>query len=98
MLSFFVPRIYTAIAFDSGVVASGPLTVSFILPFAIGACSYLNNPVLEFGFGLIAMVSMVPVITIQTLGFRAIIANNIANKRKLKQIISSDDEQIINFM
>ena len=44
------------------------------------------------------MVSMVPVITIQTLGFRAIIANNIANKRKLKQIISSDDEQIINFM
>ena len=98
MLSFFVPRIYTAIAFDSGAVASGPLTVSFILPFAIGACSYLNNPVLEFGFGLIAMVSMVPVITIQTLGFRAIIANNIANKRKLKQIISSDDEQIINFM
>jgi hypothetical protein len=98
LLSFFVPRIYTAIAFDSGAVASGPLTVSFILPFAIGACSYLDNPVLNYGFGLIAMVSMVPVISIQTLGFKAILANRIANKRKLKQIISSDDEQIINFM
>jgi len=97
-LSFFVPKIYTAIAFDSGAVASGPLTVSFILPMAIGACTYLREPVLDYGFGLIAMVSLVPVITIQTLGFRSIIARNISNKRKLKQIISSDDEQIIDFM
>ena len=97
-ISFFVPKIYTAIAFDSGAVASGPLTVSFILPLAIGACSYLDEPVLDFGFGLIAMVSLVPVITIQTLGFRSIVAKNIENKRKLKQIISADDEQIINFM
>ncbi len=98
LLSFFVPKIYTAIAFDSGAVASGPLTVSFILPLAVGACSQLNGSVLYDGFGLIAMVSMVPVITIQTLGFRAIIAKRIDNKRKLKKIISSDDEQIINFM
>ena len=52
-LSFFVPKLYTAIAFDSGGVASGPLTSSFILPMAIGACVSLRgaDAVMDFAFG-----------------------------------------------
>ncbi|MBQ8772026.1 MAG: DUF1538 domain-containing protein [Clostridia bacterium] len=99
-LSFFVPRIYTAIAFDSGGVASGPLTSSFILPFAIGACSVIGgqDSILQNAFGVVAMVAMTPLITIQLLGFRAVVSQNVRNKIAQHRIISADDEQIINFM
>ena len=99
-LSFFVPRIYTAIAFDSGGVASGPLTSSFILPLAIGACVMISgNPqsVLTDAFGVVAMVAMTPLITIQTLGFKAIMSAKVRNKIAMKRILSADDEQIIYF-
>ncbi|MCQ2399798.1 MAG: DUF1538 domain-containing protein, partial [Clostridia bacterium] len=60
-LSFFVPKLYTAIAFDSGGVASGPLTSSFILPLAIGLCSVqAGAEVLNLAFGIVAMVAMTP--------------------------------------
>ncbi|MBE6529325.1 MAG: DUF1538 domain-containing protein [Ruminococcaceae bacterium] len=99
-LSFFVPRLYTAIAFDSGGVASGPLTSTFILPFAIGAGVALNGVenVMSDAFGIVAMVAMTPLITIQVLGFRAIIAKRMREKRAMKKILAADDEQIINFM
>ena len=99
-LSFFVPKIYTAIAFDSGGVASGPLTSSFILPFAIGACLVLQgeSKVMLDAFGIVAMVAMTPLITIQLLGFRAIMAKNVREKARMKKILDADDEQIINFM
>jgi hypothetical protein len=99
-LSFFVPKMYTAIAFDSGGVASGPLTSSFILPLAIGACSVLNGEesVLSLGFGIVAMVAMTPLITIQVLGFRAIMAKTVRAKLTMKRILEADDEQIIDFM
>jgi hypothetical protein len=99
-LSFFVPKIYTAIAFDSGGVASGPLTSSFILPFAIGACLVLQgeSKVMLDAFGIVAMVAMTPLITIQLLGFRAIMAKNVREKSRMKKILGADDEQIINFM
>ena len=98
-LSFFIPSIYTGIAFDSGGVASGPLTSSFILPFAIGAC-YVASPdgLLGCGFGIVAMVAMTPLITIQLLGFKSVMQKRIVEKRRLKQIVSADDEQIIDFM
>ena len=100
-LSFFVPRLYTAIAFDSGGVASGPLTSTFILPFAIGACVTMGggdtSKVLTDAFGIVAMVAMTPLITIQLLGFRAIVSRNVRNKIAHKRIISADDNQIINF-
>ncbi len=98
-LSFFVPGLYTAIAFDSGGVASGPLTSSFILPFAIGACSTLlgNSAILESAFGVVAMVAMAPLITIQLLGFRAVMAKHIADKAATRRILAADDEQIIDF-
>ncbi len=99
-LAFFVPKIYTAIAFDSGGVASGPLTSSFILPLTIGACVALSgNPqsVLTDAFGVVAMVAMTPLITIQTLGFKAIMSAKVRNKIAMKRILSADDEQIIYF-
>ncbi len=99
-LSFFVPRIYTAIAFDSGGVASGPLTSSFILPFAIGACMMTQglDGIMSDAFGVVAMVAMTPLITIQFLGFRAITAQKVREKTAMKRILDADDEQIINFM
>ena len=99
-LSFFVPGIYTAIAFDSGGVASGPLTSSFILPFAVGACYVLQGEakIMSDAFGIVAMVAMTPLITIQLLGFKAIMTKKLHETRAMKKILSSDDEQIINFM
>lgn len=99
-LSFFVPRIYTAIAFDSGGVASGPLTSSFILPFAIGACTVLQgvDGVLSSAFGVVAMVAMTPLITIQLLGFRAIVARKVRERVAMRRILDAEDEQIIRFM
>ena len=69
-LSFFVPDIYTAIAFDSGGVASGPMTAAFMLQFMIGASTALGGNVLSDAFGIVAMVAMMPLITIQLLGVR----------------------------
>ena len=99
-LSFFVPGIYTAIAFDSGGVASGPLTSGFILPLAIGACCALQGEgkVLADGFGIVAMVAMTPLITIQLLGFRAVVQKKVRDRIAMKRILTADDEQIIRFM
>lgn len=99
-LSFFVPGIYSAIAFDSGGVASGPLTSTFILPFAIGVCCVLQgeSKVMTDAFGIVAMVAMTPLITIQLLGFRAIITKRVREKIAMRRILTSDDEQIISFV
>ena len=99
-LSLFVPPVYTAIAFDSGGVASGPMTSGFILPFAIGACMGVHgaDAVLRDAFGVVSLVAMAPLITIQLLGFRAVVHNYIQEKRAMKRILDADDQQIINFM
>ena len=99
-LSVFVPRVYTAIAFDSGGVASGPMTSGFILPFATGVCVCIQGEaaVLRDAFGVVALVAMAPLITIQLLGFRAIIVEKIAERRAMRRILGADDQQIINFM
>ena len=68
VLSFFVPPMFTAIAFDSGGVASGPMTATFLLPLAMGACVSCGRDVVAFAFGVVAMVAMTPLITIQVLG------------------------------
>ena len=99
-LSFFVPKLYTAIAFDSGGVASGPLTSTFILPFAVGACTVLQGEgrILSDAFGIVAMVAMTPLITIQLLGFRAILAGKIRDRSSMRRILDADDGQIIRFL
>ena len=68
VLSFFVPKIFTAIAFDSGGVASGPMTAAFLLPFAQGACATVGGNIVTDAFGVVAMVAMTPLIAIQVLG------------------------------
>lgn len=74
-LSFAVPDIYTAIAFDSGGVASGPITSTFILQFAMGASTALGGNVLTDAFGVVAMVAMIPLISIQIVGVVSTLKN-----------------------
>ena len=99
-LSLFVPPVYTAIAFDSGGVASGPMTSGFILPFAIGLCVGAQgaDAVLRDAFGVVALVAMTPLITIQLLGFKGIVQKRVMERRAMKRILDADDQQIINFM
>ncbi len=68
LLPRWIPRIFTGIAFDSGGVASGPMTATFLLPFAMGACETLGGNILADAFGVVAFVAMTPLITIQVLG------------------------------
>lgn len=68
LISFFVPKLYTAIAFDSGGVASGPMTAAFLLPLTQGVCTALGGDPVRDAFGVVAMVAMTPLITIQLLG------------------------------
>ncbi len=67
-LTFITPKIFTAIAFDSGGVASGPMTATFLLPLAMGASEAVGGNILTDAFGCVAMVAMTPLITIQLLG------------------------------
>ena len=72
-LAFFVPPTFTAIAFDAGGVASGPMTATFMLPLAIGICTANGGNVMTDAFGLVAMVAMMPLITVQVMGAIALI-------------------------
>jgi hypothetical protein len=65
-LAFFVPPIFTGIAFDAGGVCSGPMTSTFLLPFTIGACATAGH--MEDAFGIIAVVAMTPLVVVQMLG------------------------------
>ncbi len=94
IITFFVPPIYTGIAFDSGGVASGPMSTTFILPFAIGACESLGGNVMTDAFGIVAMVAMTPLIAIQVMG----LLSEIKRKKRIAQakseILSLDDDMI----
>lgn len=68
VLTLFTPKLFTAIAFDSGGVASGPVAATFILPFAIGACSTIGNNIVLDAFGLVSFIALTPLISIQILG------------------------------
>lgn len=80
-LTFFVPPLFTAVAFDSGGVASGPMTATFLLPFAMGACEALGGNILTDAFGIVAMVAMTPLVTIQLLGLSASVGQKVAQRR-----------------
>ena len=99
LLSFFVPNIYFAIAFDSGGVVSGPMNSTFILPYAIGACYKLRGEqaILQDAFGTIATVALMPLISIQCIGLFATIKS--ANQLKIarSRIKEEFDDQIIHF-
>lgn len=85
LLSFFVPKLFTAIAFDSGGVASGPMTATFLLPFAMGACQAVGGNIITDAFGVVAMVAMTPLITIQIMGLVFRIKEKKLHKEVLEQ-------------
>lgn len=87
-LTFFVPKIFTAIAFDSGGVASGPMTATFLLPFSMGACEALGGNAVTDAFGVVAMVAMTPLITIQILGLIYQIQEQMKEKQAAKDYTS----------
>lgn len=93
-LTLFVSPTYTAIAFDAGGVASGPMTATFMLPFAMGTCSALGGNVVSDAFGLVAMVAMMPLITIQVMG--AISNMKLKKIGEIHDFVSQfDDNEII---
>ena len=80
-LTFVVPGIFTGIAFDSGGVASGPMTATFLLPFAQGACHALGGNMMTDAFGIVAMVAMTPLVTIQVMGLSSVVRHKLARLR-----------------
>ena len=93
-LSFFVPKVFTAIAFDSGGVASGPMTATFLLPFAMGACEVLGGNVVTDAFGVVAMVAMTPLLTIQLLGLAYRLKLQSAAPMQMEETTAGTDEII----
>ena len=79
-ISFVVPKLYTAIAFDAGGVASGPMTATFLLPLAQGACVAAGGNIVTDAFGVVAMVAMTPLITVQLMGLMAQFKQRCARK------------------
>jgi len=92
VLTFICPDVFTAIAFDSGGVASGAMTASFLLPFALGVCSAVGGNIATDGFGLVAMVAMTPLISIQIIG---VIYKFKVRKNKKQSTNVEDEEEII---
>ncbi len=86
-LTFFVPKIFVGIAFDSGGVASGTMMSAFVLPLSIGACNELGGNVMTDAFGCVAFVAMAPIIAIQVCG----LVYNIKSKRRKRSFISKSE-------
>ncbi len=101
ILTFIVPPIFTSIAFDSGGVASGPMTATFLLPLAMGACNAIGGDILIDAFGIVAMVAMTPLITIQILGLVSKIKANRSIPITNEELSLNDDfiyyEEIISY-
>ena len=90
-MTFFVPHLFTGVAFDSGGVASGPMTATFLLPFAMGACEALGGSLMTDAFGLVAMVAMTPLLTIQLLGLTSRLRREIGNRVLAAQLERTED-------
>ena len=97
ILLFIVPNLFTAIAFDSGGVASGAMTAGFMMPLALGLCAAVGGNVAIDGFGLVAMVAMTPLLTIQILGLIYKIKTTKAKKsdKVEEEIVDDVEDQIM---
>jgi len=97
-MSFFVPKIFVGIAFDSGGVASGPMTSTFLLPLSIGVCSALGGDIMSNAFGVVALVALTPLIAIQTMGIvYKIKSNKIVKPAVVHTGLTDDCDEIIDF-
>ena len=99
LLMKYVPDIYTSIAFDSGGVASGPMTAGFVLPFAIGACYVLNGAesIISGAFGVVSLVALTPLIAIQCLGLSVVLKQNVRRRIEERRHALANENEIINF-
>ncbi|GHV86574.1 membrane protein [Spirochaetia bacterium] len=97
VLAFFVPRMFTGIAFDSGGVCSGPMTSTFLLPLAMGTCEGVGRDLMIDAFGIVAMVAMTPLIVIQLLGlvYRSKLKSSDELSRDTLEAMAQDDSGII---
>ena len=95
-LTFVVPQLFTAVAFDAGGVASGPMTATFLLPLAMGACTALGGNLMTDAFGTVAMVAMTPLVTIQLLGLFVAIKKKMS-LRRLTSVMMDYDDKIVYF-
>ena len=91
LLTFVVPQIFTGIAFDAGGVASGPMTTTFLLPLAMGACETVGGNVLTDAFGIVAMVAMTPLLTIQLMGLADKVRRRIRKRKLILQLKEIED-------
>ena len=88
---------FLSVAFDSGGVASGPMTSTFVLPFCIGFAFAGGQDVYLYGFGLVSLVAMMPLIVLQALGLTSVIKAKRALDKAKKRLVEEDDDQIIHF-
>ncbi len=86
-LSFFVPKIFVGISFDSGGVASGTMMSAFVLPLCMGACNALGGNVMSDAFGCVALVAMAPIIAIQLCGF----AYKVKAEDRVRKFVSASE-------
>ena len=91
ILTFFVPQLFTGVAFDAGGVASGPMTATFLLPFAMGACEALGGNLMTDAFGLVALVAMTPLVTIQLLGLAGRVKKRLADDALRAELAKVED-------
>lgn len=97
-LSFVVPDVFTAIAFDSGGVASGPMTATFLLPFAMGACEAAGGDIITDAFGVVALVAMTPLIAVQIMGLVYSWKTRAAAAAPAVDLAKIDAEETISFV
>ncbi len=95
VLAFIVPDMFTAIAFDSGGVASGAMTASFLMPLALGLCGSVGGNVATEGFGVVAFVAMTPLIAIQILGLVYKLKMAKLKKKEQPAILEEKVEQVV---
>ena len=90
-LTFFVPQLFTGVAFDAGGVASGPMTATFLLPFAMGACQAWGGNLMTDAFGLVALVAMTPLVAIQLLGLVGRVRKRLADDALRAELARVED-------
>ena len=92
LLSLFTPKIFTSIAFDSGGVATGPITTTFLIPFSIGLCTTLGGNILTDAFGVVALIALMPLISVQISG----IIYKVKTRKVEQHLDKTDEFEIIN--
>lgn len=98
IMSRFVPKIFIGIAFDSGGVASGPMTTTFLLPLSIGVCQAVGGNLMTDAFGVVALVALTPLIAIQIMGLVYQFKTRKAQKADVPHMALPDDsDEIIDF-